>query len=402
MSAIPRPELERRWDAFNTAFRDKGYDGAVVWSRAGTARDAFYDVVWLTNHYSPFPSALPNEPAYGWLGAGMAAVVSDFSGEPTLCLDFPDWRPDDVSVEDVVAGTGNLPAVVALVLRDRGLARGRVALVGLFNALLAKPYLAFRELMPDLDLVDEDHLMNDLRRQKSAWEVERMRAAGQVGQASLEAILEVARTPGRTEAEAISAGYASAVKEAAIPYDAYTASGPNTADFCTGRNPGWTTRRLQAGDLFHVDWSGFYENYLWDCGRTVVVGDKPTPEQDQLRQAVADTILAGAKAFVPGATAGDVHAAMARTLVDHGASMEPEADNPDNALRSSTIHGHGIGLMTENPYIIEGLSESVPFPAVYALEAQGEIVGVGSAMIEQDYFFSDAGPEALMSTPLVP
>jgi Xaa-Pro dipeptidase len=107
-----------------------------------------------------------------------------------------------------------------------------------------------------------------------------------------------------------------------------------------------TDRELAAGDVLWTDISLNYGAYCSDFGRTWVVGEKPTPrQQDQFRQwrAILDAVLAVTKA---GVTSGD----LARTAIAANGGRKPWL--PHFYL------GHGIGTYpAEAPMIGTDLGE---------------------------------------------
>ena len=107
-----------------------------------------------------------------------------------------------------------------------------------------------------------------------------------------------------------------------------------------------TDRELAAGDVLWTDISITYAGYCSDFGRTWVVGEQPTPrQQDQFRQwrAILDAVLAVTKA---GATSGD----LARAAIAANGGRKPWL--PHFYL------GHGIGTYpAEAPMIGTDLGE---------------------------------------------
>jgi Xaa-Pro dipeptidase len=107
-----------------------------------------------------------------------------------------------------------------------------------------------------------------------------------------------------------------------------------------------TDRELAAGDVLWTDISINYGPYCSDFGRTWVVGEKPTPrQQDQFRQwrAILEAVLAVTKA---GVTSGD----LARTAIAANGGRKPWL--PHFYL------GHGIGTYpAEAPMIGTDLGE---------------------------------------------
>ncbi len=107
-----------------------------------------------------------------------------------------------------------------------------------------------------------------------------------------------------------------------------------------------TARELAAGDVLWTDISITYAGYCSDFGRTWLVGEQPSPrQQDQFRQwrAILDAVLAVTKA---GATSGD----LARAAIAANGGRKPWL--PHFYL------GHGIGTYpAEAPMIGTDLGE---------------------------------------------
>jgi Xaa-Pro aminopeptidase len=101
-----------------------------------------------------------------------------------------------------------------------------------------------------------------------------------------------------------------------------------------------TERELAAGDVLWTDISFGYAGYCSDFGRTWLVGERPTPrQQDQFRQwrAILDAVLAVTKA---GVTSGD----LARAAIAANGGRKPWL--PHFYL------GHGIGTYPAEPPMI--------------------------------------------------
>src|SRR5206468_9916481 len=118
-----------------------------------------------------------------------------------------------------------------------------------------------------------------LRMKKSEAELAAMRRAATVGDALVAAMLEVALRPGSTEAQAVAAGHAAAIERGAAIWDSAVASGPFSHYYACQSLPSWSRRRLDAGDIFHVDTYGAVDGYLYDLTRSCVCGGSATPDQ---------------------------------------------------------------------------------------------------------------------------
>ena len=392
----PHSEYERRWRRVIDACRVRGADAAVVWSRGGATVDSYADVLYLANHYSQFPLIADIPPH--WVGRSHTAMILPVSGDPTLVVDMPDWRRDLVQVEDTRFSL-DLPGSVGKVLAEKGLSSSTIALVG-GMAMLASPYRYLLSATPNVEYIHADDLVERIRADKSPLELDLLRAAAAVGNQAVEAMIEVALVPGRTEAEAVAAAYAVAVSHGVATYDAAVASGPNSDYYAFGRLPSWTTRRLEAGDIFHVDTYGALDGYLYDFARCCVVGGRPSPEQREVLEAVVDAVGAGVELIKPGVRASELFRTVHRVLEERG--MTGHADDADfvSALTHSfPAHGHSIGMGWERPWFLPDDDTEIRPNMCFGIEAMAGRPGVGSAKFEQDVIVTVDGTELLTTIP---
>jgi Xaa-Pro aminopeptidase len=364
--------------------------------------DAYADVIYLSNHYSPFP-LVADLPPY-WVGKAHSVIVLPTDGEPTLIVDLPDWRRDLVAIEDTRFSL-DLPTMTAAVLQERKLDDGKLGLVGV-NAMHASPYIRMLEHLPRADIEIVDDLIEGVRVLKSARELDLIRESADAGNAVIGAIMEAAMKPGTTEAEAIAAGYAIGVSRGAAMYDAATASGPNCDYYAFGRLPSWTTRRLEPGEFFHIDCYGVLNGYLWDFTRTCVVGRHATRAQIEVLDGLVDAVEKGIAAVRPGVHADELYATVRGVLAHHGLvgeSDETTCGGRDSAagaaLLSFPCHGHSFGLSWESPWFVPGNSMTIQAGMCIAIEVMAGRSGVGSGKFEQDMIVHEDHVEILSTLP---
>lgn len=395
-AAIPKSEYEARWERAQAAARERGLAGLVVWSKGGGPVDTVADVLYLANHSSPFP--LIADIAGHWIGRAQSAVVLPVDGEPALVVDLPDWRRDLVPMEDVRFSL-DLPRTIAEVLSDRGLSDARLGLVG-GNAMLVSPYRYLLEATPSAELVEADDLIELLRADKSPLELDLLRAAADAGNAAVTSMIETALKPGATEAEAVAAGYKTAIELGVATYDAAVASGPNSDYYAYGRLPSWTRRTLEEGDFFHVDTYGALDGYLYDFARCCVVGGKPSTEQREVLEAVIDAVHAGTELIRPGVKANELYEAVHGVLAER--EMTGSADDGElvSALDVSfPAHGHSFGMSWERPWLVPDEETEIRAGMCFGIEAMAGRPGVGSAKFEQDVIVTEDGAELLTTIP---
>lgn len=396
-SVPPSSEVEQRWQAAIGEGSRRGLDGLLAVSRGASSVDSYADVFYLANHYGNM-GFTPDFQHY-WTGRSHSAVVLADGREPRLIVDGPDYRRDLVTVPDVRFEL-DFPKAVAAALADFGLQRARVGLCGM-GAMSARVHRQLSELLPHARLECADDLVEGLRVVKSPFELERMRVAAQAGEAVVAAIMERALQAGSTEAEAVAEGYRVGVREGVAFFDTSVASGPNSNYFTYGHLPSWSRRTLRAGELFHADSYGAVEGYLFDFGRTCVVGGDPSAEQRELLEVAVDAVEAGIAQVRPGIAASAVYEAVKGHLDRAGFGLGEDADMQNASALSIGFppHGHGLGLGWEWPWLLPTEERPLQAGMCLAVEAMPTLAGVGSSYFEQDVIVTDQGCDLLTTAP---
>ena len=99
-------------------------------------------------------------------------------------------------------------------------------------------------------------------------------------------------------------------------------------------------RVLKEGDIVSVDCGAFVEGYCGDSAITVAVGEKIDPDTARLIRVTEASLQAAIKVVRPGATLGDVGAAVQGVVEAEGFSVVRD------------FVGHGIGVhMHEDPQV---------------------------------------------------
>jgi Xaa-Pro aminopeptidase len=383
--AIDRREFRDRQDRLRHAVAQAGLDAAVVWSRGGGGLDMGADVLWLTNHYTPQPYS--GDELGASVGAAHTAVVVAPDGGVTLIVDGPWWRRDIVVADDVVQAV-DVPAAVARVLSGCG-AGVRVGLTGASH-MTASVFQHFSAAVR-ADLVREDDLVQRLRIVKSPAEQALMRAAGALGSATVDAILDGV-VAGATEAEAVAGGIALLQARGGALWEAACSSGDKAHLFTRTRlPPADHVRAMQTGDLFHVDCYGGYGGYLFDIARSRCVGDEPSDVQRALLESSVELVDGLCALIRPGMTAGEVHDEGERLLA--GADrLRTVADDP-RRLSPVPFFGHGYGMSWEQPYLVPGAEIELRPGMFLAVEVLVGAEGFGGAMHEENGMVTETGFE---------
>jgi Xaa-Pro aminopeptidase len=267
-------------------------------------------------------------------------------------------------------------------------------------ALLGGEALAWRwgrELaarLPEHRFVEADALAAELRLIKSAAELDLLRAAGEVGTGAVTAAMEAA-VPGATEAEVAAAGISEIVRAGGALYGLGLSSGPWAHTFSPSTPAAYSRRRLSAGDMIRLDLYGSFDGYLFDFGRSRVVGRSPTQVQQEILDAVRDSVHAGTELLRPGETLG----AVARRCEE---VLSASAYARRHGLPQTTMGGtwgHSLGLDWGAPWIESTSSTVIRSGMCFAIERRIEAPGIGGANYENDVIVTDAGPEIVTPAP---
>jgi Xaa-Pro aminopeptidase len=393
VSGIPRGEFAARRAALRERIAERGLDGVLVVSRGANGPDWGADVVYLTNHYSPFPQIPDRPPA--WSGRGYGAVVMPADEDASLVVEIPDWREDLVVCDDVRVSL-DLWAGTARALSDRGLTSGRIGLIGRESF----PYVAadrIREALPDLELVWADDVIEDMRLRKSPAEIALMRESIRVGCDMVNAFMEAA-VPGATEADCVIAAYEAGVRQGAFPLDIPVTSGPNVDHFQWDRMPSWDHERpLSEGDMIHPDMYGTVNGYFYDLVRTTVAGRKVTGAQREVLEASVGVVEHIVAAMRPGVACEELFQIGSRWLEENGFDA-PGAETAESVAylgQSFPSFGHSLGLAWEHPWLMPGEGTVLEPNMVFAVEAEVGRPGAGTGAFEHDVLVTADGVEIL-------
>ena len=187
-----------------------------------------------------------------------------------------------------------------------------------------------RELLEErIELVGAGGLVERLRAVKDSSEIERIRAAAALADASFRRLIEVGLV-GHSERDlALALEQDMRGHGARRPsFDAIVAGGPH------GALPHAEPREapIERGQFVVIDWGAELDGYCSDCTRTVATGD-PGDEARRIYDLVLEAQLAGLQAVKAGANGRDVDG-VARGLIDHAG----HAEHFGHGL------GHGVGL----------------------------------------------------------
>jgi len=178
---------------------------------------------------------------------------------------------------------------------------------------------------------------------KSSEEIEKMRRAGKVVHEVLELVRDHVK-PGATTLDLERVAEARIAELGAKP--AFKGYHGFPCVLCTSVNSevvhGIPSKKrvLKEGDIVSVDCGAVIDGYFGDSAVTIPVGQKIAPETQQLLRVTEASLKAGISAVRPGATLGDIGAAVQKVVESHGFSVVRD------------FVGHGIGSnMHEEPQV---------------------------------------------------
>ncbi|MBL3687534.1 M24 family metallopeptidase [Leucobacter zeae] len=323
-------EFGRRLAAVKSAMTDRALDALIVADPA--------NIYYLTGYnawsfYTPQVLFVPLEgdPVLAMremdaLGAHRTAVVhvDDVLGYPETLVHRPDTHP---------------MAWVAERLRDRGLAGGRglagargladahrvrVGFEGDAHFFSVRSYLAFRDAMPEWELVESRELVNWVRLVKSDFEIGLMRKAGRVASEAMRCAVD-AIAVGRPLNELAAEVLAAQARGVGPDADGEAADGDYPAIvpmFMYGEGADtphltWTAERMAPDEAVSIELTGVHRRYHAPLARTVALG-APGRELDRLAGATVEGLDAALAELRPGGTPAEVHAAFDRVLRRYG------------------------------------------------------------------------------------
>ncbi|WP_118135069.1 M24 family metallopeptidase [Oceanicella sp. SM1341] len=303
-----RAEYDRRLGLTLTAMAERGLDALFVEDPSNMAWLTGYDGWSFYVHQGVVVTADGAEPL--WWGRRMDAN----GARRTVWMAGESIRSYS---DDYVQSTERHPMqTLAALLREKGLARGRIGVEMENYYFSAKAYTTLLAELPEATLEDATALVNWQRAVKSAEELTFMRRAAAISERLVD--LVAARTePGLRKSDLVAEIQAEAVRGADGHWGDYPAIVPMLPSGADAAAPHltWDDRVFRAGEATFFELSGCYRRYHAPFCRTVFLGRPPQALRDAAA-AVSEGIAAGLEVARPGATAGDIaralHGALAR------------------------------------------------------------------------------------------
>lgn len=273
------------------------------------------------------------------------------------------------------------------IMAEVGTERQPVGRVGLGGRGLmgAEVMAAFKEALPEVEWVDMEIALCDLRAQKSPAELEVIRYAYHIAETGFQAGVEAIHV-GVTERE-VAAEIEAAMRRAGAEgtgIDTIVACGPNSRPILARS----TFRQIEPDQLVLLTVAPRYEGYHAAIGRPVLVGNPGSQIMHALEVAV-NAQEACFKALRPGIEGRQVEA-VGRKIVQEG-GLGP------HFLYSGV---HSVGVIEFEPPIF-GPSSSAELKKDMVISIDIPIFNTpwGGLRIEDGYVITDHGAERLHQTP---
>jgi Xaa-Pro aminopeptidase len=211
---------------------------------------------------------------------------------------------------------------IAGIVRDRGLARGTIALE--MDAYYFSPagYEALKHHLPDARFVDSGQLVAWVRGVKSPAEITFMDQAARIMEKTMRVAIDTIR-PGVRQCDAVAAIYQAQIAGTAEHGGDYTSFVPMLPTGIGTSTPHltWTDQPFVAGEATILELAAARHRYHCPMARTTFLGKPPAKMTDTAKIVVEGT-NAALEAARPGATCEAVEAAWRQVIARHAIVKE--------------------------------------------------------------------------------
>ncbi len=271
----------------------------------------------------------------------------------------------------------------------------------------------FKEILSDYHLKKIDSFIFDIRKIKSAYEIDCIIKAGKNLDKAFKKVLSQMK-PGMKEIEAsailekelrqrghpgftrslfgfeLSFGYLISGKEAIVPTHFITGQGGIGVPGFPG---GASFKRLKVSEPILIDFSGYYEGYYID--QTRMASFKPVKEAKEFFKVSLEIIKTLEKEIKPGIISGEVYE-KAFFITQKAGFQEYFMNHGENVK----FVGHGVGLqIDEPPTLALNKKEILKENMVIALEPKFHVPNLGVIGIEDTFVITSKGLKRINTTP---
>ncbi|MDL2294382.1 Xaa-Pro peptidase family protein [Ruminococcaceae bacterium OttesenSCG-928-D13] len=372
-------EYAVRMLAAKTETAKRGFDSLLIF---GLAPRRVGDLLYLAGHQPMLPG---HTRRYGFRGRGYSALLLPISGEPCLLTSTPFFE-NDLPVADV-RPANNLPEAIADALREKGLGKADVGIVGM-DILGVTLYDDLRREAPGAAFYHADDIVMNLRASKSLYEIDILRRGARISD-EVAALLRDYLRPGLTErqvydfitgemtARGVTGAFATCQSGARseTPYDLVPAS----------------DKVIEDGDMVHMEINGKLQGYMIDVCRSTVVGTA-RPEQVRILEITLEMLEKSIAAMKPGVVAEDLEKITGEIALSYGFN----ANHTMAYGGPGTYLGHAIGLGVDEPPVLASPDKTMLVSGMVITVEPGLYgTGHGGCRIEDEVLVTETGTEVL-------
>ncbi len=376
-------EYESRLEKIQAAMANQGLDGLILTKATNLIYVSGYRTGLYNREFRPFICVVPQQ------------------GSPTLVVPlleigaalgetwFDDVRAWGAAPGDLrkigLKGHAHAQEPISLtrdVVKEKGLLGGRLGIemgTGQRLGMTLEQFGDLKHALPDVEFADASNVMWEVRKVKSAKEMEFIKTASRITADAFLAALDFIKA-GVSERE-----IAAVINRAMVDGGAER---PNFAVVTTGvrrygmMNPYPTDTKVQGGDVVLMDIGATYEAYCSDFTRVVFVGGL-SERQREFYEAEIKIHEAGVDAAKPGAKVSDVDRAVYEKAEEIGFT--------DYLLHRT---GHSLALdVHELPSVAPGDDTVLEFGTVIAIEPGLYDYEIGAFRIENTGGVTESGFE---------
>ena len=326
-------ERDRRWNDLRRRMYVRGIDALILYGSDvgyGRGNSLFrYITHFADNHgaWGLFP--LKGECV---IMSGPRHMHVPYSKHNALTNWVTDIRPD-LGVDKLIKE-----------IKDRGLDKGKIGLVSIpassvsSDILPHAPVVLLEKELPNVEFVDANAILVDMRLIKSKEELDFLYKAAGLARKKVEAMIEGVQA-GRTEADVYADMFCADIRNGGEPQHFNLLSSGNVYD----NDPGYkcmlhgaaqpispTMRVLREGDLVISEFHSQYGGYMSGCEFSVFIGEPPK-ELAKIQEVAMQCLDQAIKTIKPGATLREAWTAIRQPILDN-----------DMDWLELGFHGHGL------------------------------------------------------------
>ena len=221
-------------------------------------------------------------------------------------------------VEDVRGWGGREPEdpmeAVASILKEKGYSNRRIGLEVPDYYLFSHNYLKFKDILGDSLVMEANHLIEELKFVKSPAELAYIRKAASISDEAMKTCVESV-AEGKMELE-----IAGEIHRTLMTLGSDSPASP--MNFASGERTAYghgmpSERRIQNGDLIHLEYGAAYKRYCVTIGRVLFLG-QPTQRVREIYGVVREASDAAIAAIKSGVPATAPHEAAKKVIGEAG------------------------------------------------------------------------------------